>query len=317
MNPASLQNASDASFYSMDPFDDLSFEMLDQPEPRGVAIGCAKSWDPALHATCPVVVAMKTTTPDPDVFHPYTHGHLLVSDRTTGALSVEKAWESGKMPAGDEDPEPVERNESTMVTVDWLAVGQEHGKKPITLLDVRFLSGSTLTDPLSIATGSKELRWEEDPDWISLRLAPGEDSLADSRFAGDPQSPSLDGTGVACVLGSTAIQREGRLVRWPLHATIRLEDSALPADVQWIQVHLVFTWLGSVYADRLTVRIPRRRAVSQDGMLTAHFFLDLFPLFQEPNSRGPVIPQNLHLLAFCGPFVVGPQPLGDLPPLPE
>lgn len=32
------------------------FEMLEQPEPRGLTIGCAKSWDPALHATCPVVV---------------------------------------------------------------------------------------------------------------------------------------------------------------------------------------------------------------------------------------------------------------------
>ncbi|MBK8800540.1 MAG: hypothetical protein IPN71_00500 [Fibrobacteres bacterium] len=317
MNPACLKNASDETFYAEKSFEDLSFEMLDEPEPRGVAIGCAKNWDPALHATCPVVVAMKTTEPDPDPFHPYTHGHLLVLDRSTGALSVEKAWENEKMPAADEEPVPQAVGERTLVAVDWLTLDAEHGRKPPTTLEVRFLSGASLTEPICIATGSKEFRWEEQPEWISARMAPEESQLVDPRFSHDASSPVLDGPGVAWVLGASAIQRNGRLVRWPFHGTVRLAESALEADVQWIQVHLVFTWLGSVYAERLTVRIPRRRATLDNGLLTAHFFLDLFPLFQEPNSRQPTIPRSLHLLALCGPLTVGPLPLGDLPPLPE
>ncbi|MBK9577615.1 MAG: hypothetical protein IPO40_11090 [Fibrobacteres bacterium] len=317
--PSVLDTVSDDEFFRGRDFHDFTEELSKDPLSTKVEIGGAKSWDPAKWPDYPLLVGMKVKQSEIDVFHPYTHGHVLVLNRESGELFVAKAWEPKKMPLARsrKDPEspeePAEIDTRTLTSLDWVRLPGKLGQVPPSKLEIRFLTGSDLAGPVVVSTGTPGLRWQEQPSWHASRSVPTATDLADPRFEPRPGQARLGGPGVRLLAEPKVSLWNGQSVRWGVSGGICLGESTVAWDVEWIDVHLVFAWKGSRYVRQHDLRIPKRKFLKENGRFHADFFLDLYPVFEERVGEVPRIPRDLHVTVVCASQFFGPHPL-DLSP---
>lgn len=312
MNPPSLRDVQDASFFRMDPFQGLSMEVAEEAAPTGVVIGGPKRWDPALEPICPLVAVIKAFRPDPVGFLRKKYGNVLVRNLTTGALFVRQAWSTeGKIPLYvppsriEVVPEIRERI-STNVVLDWVMLASALAEGPPSALEISMLFVGEMSNAVKVVAGSPGLRWEETVGWHAARMPLTERERVDRRLFPDERCPVLSSPGIAWNL---LPRQAGELGRWPLALGFCVEESTTWGGALRIPLRLVFAWLGSERALHLEIQVPLERTRVQGGLRLGNFLMDLHPLFQEPRLGMEIIPRHLHLLAMCGNVRQGPNPL--------
>lgn len=312
LNPLSLRDASDASFFRLDPFGNLSLEVIRDPAPEGVVIGGAKKWNPSVESSYPLVAAVKSLRPNGSPFLRKRYGNVLVRNLTDGSLVARQAWSTeGKMPLHldsepSESPPRVDEKESTDVLQDWVRLESDLAMVPPSTLEITTLFGDQLSNSLLVEAGSPAIRGEDTVGWHRARLPLSAEERMDGRFALSRLCPPPTTAGIVWKRTEESSQPGSR---WPLVVGFAVDESCLVPEAPRLSLHLVFAWLGSESALHLDVRVPLERTRSWGNLRQGNFELDLHPLFQEGEGAPEIVPTGLHLVAFCGNQRSGPAPI--------
>lgn len=305
----------DEEFFRGRDFLAVTEELSRDPQPSKVEIGGAKFWNPAKWPDYPLLVGMKVKQSEANYFHPYTHGHVLVLNRESGELFVTKAWEPNKMPMArsseesESEEKPAEIDTRTLTSLDWVRLPGKLAQVPPSKLEIRFLTGSNLVGPVVVSTGTTGLRWQSQEVWKAARVAPTPAELADPRFQPRPGQVCPADPGVRLVADPAVFPPNRGQVRWGVSGRICLEESSLPSDLEWVDVHLVFAWKGSQYVGQQDLRIPKRAFRKDNGRLGADFSADLYPVFEERKGVVAPVPEGLLATVVCASRFFGPYPL--------
>lgn len=310
-----LDDISDDEFFQGRDFHDVLEELSSDPLSNRVVIGGAKNWDPTKWPDYSLLVGMKVKESEIKFFHPYTHGHVLVLNRESGELFVTKAWEPNKMelPSSPEDLDSMEAlfaNDTRITTtLDWVRLPGNLAQVPPSKLEIRFLTGGDLVGPVVVSTGTTGLRWQSQEVWKAARVAPTPVDLADPRFQPRPGQVCPADPGVSLVADPAVFPPNRGQVRWGVSGRICLEESSLPSDLEWVDVHLVFAWKGSQYVGQQDLRIPKRAFRKDNGRLGVDFSADLYPVFEERKGVVAPVPEGLLATVVCASRFFGPYPL--------